>query len=368
MLITNQRETEQICSFFAKEPFICLDTEFLWTKTYFAVPSLLQIASPSKSCAIDLTILKNYQSIKELLKTPIPKVFHSAKQDLLLLKRLTGIEISHIFDSQIATAFLNIDFQISYNALIKHFCNVELAKSPPHLNWLKRPLTQAQIKYALNDVIYLAKVYPILKKQLELSDKSGWFKEEMQNCYSKSFYSKKVPPNHQAVKGWQNVSSHQLITLEYLAKLRDQIAQEVDMRPNFIIHDSVLIYLSHKKNISPEIIKTLYMDKKIKNTYQDKIIQTWQDSKKAPPSQHPKLPQRISYSTFFYKAETQIKKLVNKKAKDYNINPTFLLPRTLQHKVIKLYEKNKPFSSCLNPWRHKLLNRDLQQLLSKTYV
>jgi len=109
----------------------------------------------------------------------VVKVLHSAYQDLEIFYHLTGKVPAPIFDTQVAASVLGYGEQVSYANLVKDICNVEISKSQQFTDWSIRPLSQAQIDYALGDVIYLKDIYLDLKQRLIDRNRGEWIAEDI---------------------------------------------------------------------------------------------------------------------------------------------------------------------------------------------
>ena len=103
---------------------------------------------------------------------------HASQEDLEIFRDMFGIIPKNIFDCQLANAFLDGDFSISYSGLVSKRTGVTLEKSETRSDWLGRPLTVNQEKYAAEDVFYLLDLFSSLKEDLRVSNKLGWFVEE----------------------------------------------------------------------------------------------------------------------------------------------------------------------------------------------
>ncbi len=188
IVIQNDEELQKICEAALQSKRIAFDTEFLRTKQcYYPIPSLMQFCYDGKRAIIcDLQQQNVDWSILEQLlkKKEIIKIFHSAKQDVEVLKQFFGLIPSNIFDTQIAAMFLGQYEQLSYRKLVKKFLCINLDKELQFSDWSIRPLSDEQIKYAACDVQYLYKLFPKLKKQL--AKKYKWAKSEMHVLYEDS--------------------------------------------------------------------------------------------------------------------------------------------------------------------------------------
>ena len=77
--------------------------------------------------------------------------------------------MNNLFDTQIAHAFLNGDFSIGYQGLVEEKLGIVIDKGETRSNWIRRPLTDSLLNYAVSDVEFLIELYLDQKKSLEKS-------------------------------------------------------------------------------------------------------------------------------------------------------------------------------------------------------
>ena len=178
--ITTTAELSAFCEKIKGQPFIAVDTEFMRETTYWPKLCLIQVASPTAHAVIDplangidLTVLL------EILRDPATLiVFHAARQDVEIFNNL-GAMPARLFDTQVAGMAAGFGEQIAYDALVRQMLKIELDKSSRFTDWSRRPLSDAQLTYALADVTHLAALFPILRKRLEESGRMDWVEGEM---------------------------------------------------------------------------------------------------------------------------------------------------------------------------------------------
>ena len=159
---------------------IGVDTEFVRTNTFYAKIGLVQVFSNSRVFLIDPQKVKNWVPfIDALVSEELTKIMHASQEDLEIFRDMFGIVPKNIFDCQLANAFLDGDFSISYSGLVSKRRGVTLEKSETRSDWLSRPLTVNQEKYAAEDVLYLRDLFASLQEDLRVSNKLGWFVEEL---------------------------------------------------------------------------------------------------------------------------------------------------------------------------------------------
>ncbi|HZT87698.1 MAG TPA: ribonuclease D [Stellaceae bacterium] len=180
-LITESGALAGFCARQRDAEFITVDTEFMRERTYWPILCLVQVAGPEESAAIDalaegidLTPLFALMADERVLK-----VFHAARQDLEIFHNLAGEVPKPLFDTQIAAMVCGFGDAASYERLVAKLAGTPLDKSSRFTDWSRRPLTERQIRYALDDVIHLRTVYQRLLQRLSANGRAAWFAEEM---------------------------------------------------------------------------------------------------------------------------------------------------------------------------------------------
>lgn len=182
MIIQTQDDLEDFCAALARGPYLTIDTEFLRDKTYYSKLCLIQMAGPDvEARALDMigTTLDWTPVYDLLVNENVLKVFHAARQDLEIFYQING-KIPHpIFDTQVAAMVCGYGDSISYSALVQDITGHPLEKSAQFTDWSRRPLSQKQLTYALNDVTYLREVYEKLHDTLRKKGRESWVNAEM---------------------------------------------------------------------------------------------------------------------------------------------------------------------------------------------
>jgi ribonuclease D len=250
--IDQANEIHRVLSKALNESDIALDTEFVWTKTFYPIPGLLQIKSAGEIHLIDLLIEDFPKAIlKELLENcDVCKILHSPDQDLKLFKIFCDAEAKNIFDTQLAYAFTGAPKQVSLAKLCLEIMDVEISKTQQVSDWTKRPLKESQLIYAAEDVRYLIEIADILRQRLKDNQRYEWFVEENHSISENpSLYEEaKAETAYKKVKQFGRLPLRSLVYLQKMAAYRHDIAISRNITPNFIFHQSLLfkaaMYLS----------------------------------------------------------------------------------------------------------------------------
>lgn len=172
------------------KPYLALDTEFRRTTKDNMRLALLQVNDGEEIYLVDSILIKEPEGHASFLfSNSVVKIFHSCKEDIEAIYAWTGKVMNNLFDTQIAHAFLNGDFSIGYQGLVEEKLGIVIDKGETRSNWIRRPLTDSQLNYAVSDVEFLIELYLDQKKLLEKDNKLGWLQEELSFLSSKIFES-----------------------------------------------------------------------------------------------------------------------------------------------------------------------------------
>ncbi|MBW6520025.1 MAG: ribonuclease D [Desulfoarculaceae bacterium] len=254
-MITNQKDLQALIRRARATDAVALDTEFFWERTYYPKLGLIQLALSSEECfLIDPCALSDLSALGELLGDPtVVKIFHDAPQDLSILYQATGVLPRTIFDTRLAAGFAGISSTISLGNLIKELLDIELPKTETRTNWLRRPLNQKQIEYALDDVRYLRALRVLLLSGILGPEIKGWLDEELERYDDPNYYEPPVDENrYLKIKGAGNLNRQALASLQELAGWREQEARKRNRPRGHIITDQALLYLATNQILSPE--------------------------------------------------------------------------------------------------------------------
>ncbi|MFO1118398.1 MAG: ribonuclease D [Beijerinckiaceae bacterium] len=244
-LIADSRELAEICSRLARHPFVTVDTEFLRETTFWPKVCVIQLASPDEAVAVDaLAEGLDMQPFFTLMADPnVVKVFHAARQDIEIVWNLARMIPAPLFDTQVAAMVCGYGDQVSYGDLVQQVCRVALDKSSRFTDWSKRPLSDAQVNYAIADVTYLRDIYLFLKSKLESSGRIEWLADEMATLTSVSTYEQKPENAWERMKGRAR-KPRDLAVLMEVAAWREHEAQTRDVPRSRVLKDDVLVEIA----------------------------------------------------------------------------------------------------------------------------
>ncbi|OUR65240.1 ribonuclease D [Methylophaga sp. 42_25_T18] len=252
-----------LCQQLANSDWLAVDTEFLREKTYYPQLCLIQIANEDVIACVDPLALTDLTPLLDILYNPnTTVVFHAARQDLELLYLIKGELPPTLFDTQLAATVLGYGDQIGYANLVKQCIDVDLDKAHSRTDWTKRPLDQAQIDYAADDVRYLRNIYHILKDQLADKDRSHWLDDDFATLSSSATYQSDPENIWRKVKGAGRLKGVQLAVIKQLAAWRENRAVKSNRPRRWMLKDEVMIDLA---KIGPESTEKLKLIRGLEN-------------------------------------------------------------------------------------------------------
>ncbi len=254
--------TVEALSQFAQEAIrtglLAIDTEFLSGKTYYAKLCLIQLAAGGQAAYVDPLALKDLSPLIDiLLDGSILKIMHAASQDMALLSRLCGRPPKPVFDTQVAATLAGHASQTGYGKLVAALTGVTLEKSESFTDWSRRPLTDKQVQYALDDVIYLEPMYLALTRELEASGRLGWLTDDFEALSNPETYETPLQELYRSIKHATRLNGRQLAILREVAAWRETEAQRRNLPRQWVLKDEVLIELARRKPATPEALGEL---------------------------------------------------------------------------------------------------------------
>ncbi|HEY9233624.1 MULTISPECIES: ribonuclease D [Phenylobacterium] len=238
--ITTTAELQGFCDKVKGQPFIAVDTEFMRETTYWPKLCLIQAATPTAEAVIDpLADGIDLEPFLQLMRDPsIEKVFHAARQDVEIFNNLNAMP-TPLFDTQVAGMAAGFGEQIAYDALVRQMLKVEIDKSSRFTDWARRPLTDAQLIYAVGDVTHLAKLYPMLRARLEKEGRLAWVVDEMQGLIDPAMYDTSPENAWKRLRPRRHTAKY-LAIFKAVADWRERTAQQRDQPRGRILKDDAI--------------------------------------------------------------------------------------------------------------------------------
>jgi ribonuclease D len=240
--ITTTRDLASACTRLERHPYVTVDTEFLRETTYYPLLCVLQMAGPEEAVIVDTLAegvdLEPFFAL--MANENVVKVFHAARQDIEICWHRAALIPTPIFDTQVAAMVLGYGDSISYDQLVQRVTGDSIDKSLRFTDWTRRPLSEAQIAYAISDVTHLRSVYLALLADLGRRGRTDWVSEEMKVLTSPDTY--RMDPEN----AWQRLRTRvrkpkELAVLIEVAAWREREAQARDVPRGRVLKDDLVV-------------------------------------------------------------------------------------------------------------------------------
>jgi ribonuclease D len=259
--IDNDAALARLVAVLGETPIAAVDTEFVREKTYYPQLCLIQIGTGSEVACIDCLANLNLEPLFARIFDPsFTWVLHSARQDLEVIFQRTGRMPPRLIDTQVAAAFTGYAPQVGLEGLLKRALGVELGESFARTDWSRRPLPEAPLRYALDDVRYLLAAWEQLDTELGRLARRDWLSEDCERLLAEQ-------PVADATVIWSKLKGvHGLPFASQCAALglvrwRETAAQKSDRPRRWLLADEVLLDIAAALPRDADALGTLAQSK-----------------------------------------------------------------------------------------------------------
>lgn len=240
---------------------IGLDTEFVRERTYWPKLALVQIAlhdaeGEQRILLVDPLSPGIGDALAPLLgDRSILKIMHSASEDLVALKHDYGVVPQPLFDTQVAAALAGVGSGIGYQKLVQQVAGVALAKGETRSDWLRRPLSPAQLEYAADDVRHLHALHAALDAQLQALGRSEWLEQDCARMAANAERDETERWPHLPLRAAQFLDTDGQHRLLRLLRWRDAHARHSDRPRSWILDNEFAVALARTPPTDPAALQ-----------------------------------------------------------------------------------------------------------------
>ena len=256
-LVTTESQLGALVDRLAAHPHIAFDTEFVSEHTYRSQLCLIQVAAPDTLAVIDTLKVRELDPFWQLLTKPgRTTVVHAGREEMGFILQAIKARPSSLFDVQVAAGLVDHDYPAGYASIVRRFLNLPTNKGETRTDWRQRPLTPAQLEYALDDVRHLEKLWRKLEGKLTSSGRTAWMQDEMQ-AWQDEVEESFIRKRWRRVSGLSGLSRRELAIARELWHWRDSVAESRDMPPKRVLRDDLLVELCKRKSADERQISAI---------------------------------------------------------------------------------------------------------------
>ncbi len=364
MLIADTETLRKFCQTWQGAPHLTVDTEFLRENTYHAQLCLVQVAYGEHAAAIDpLAEGIDMGPLAKLLgdKSTV-KVLHSASQDLGIFLRVMGEIPGPVFDTQIAASVCGFGHQPGYASLVESMLGHHINKTSQATDWSLRPLSDAQIEYAIGDVTHLCSVYEGLLAALKERGRAAWVEEEMQALMDPDKYRVDPEVAYKRIK-IRRANSKSLVVLKALAKWREETAIARDLPRNWVVRDDALAEIAQHfpKDIASLARVRGLKESAAKGPYGKAILEAQAQALASSQEQWPKPPASGALPAGAESVVSLLQALLKLRCDAADVSPPMIAKRDDLEAIATGKRSDIP---ALSGWRREIFGQDAEDLVA----
>ena len=295
-LITEDSALAEVCAFARQQSAVALDTEFVRTRTLYPQLGLVQLYAGDEVALIDPTTIQDFSPFIALLADDyVTKVLHACGEDLEVFQHTFQQLPQPMCDTQVMANFLGFANSPGFATLVQHYFQIEIDKGASRTDWLARPLSDTQLRYAAADVWYLLPLYQQMQAQLAQTEWQSAVKNECEFLLNKRAHSGKDPDTaYFSIPNAWKLNSLELMRLKILAKWRMQEAMKRDFALNFVVRSENLWAVAKYNPKSTSALLELGLSTSEVRIHGKKLLQLLEQVKRIAPKDYPPMIQRLT--------------------------------------------------------------------------
>ena len=246
-LISQHEDFVELCDHIREAGVVAFDTEFVSESTYRPELGLLQFATDERSVAVDPLSVGDMSPWWEIMSDDqTTVVVHGGQAEIRFCLHQIGKPPRKLWDIQLAEGFRGRSYPLSYAAIVQRVLNQHVDSSQTRTDWLRRPLSTDQLKYALEDVDHVLNIWRRQTAWLVKHGRMQWVESEIQRMIDDIVADDEMAPWHR-LSGTHKLSRRELAVLQRLATWREEEAAFRNRPVRRVLRDDLVIDLAKRK-------------------------------------------------------------------------------------------------------------------------
>lgn len=365
-MITDQNSLVEYCERLRRNGRFAFDTEFIRDDTYHAALCLIQVNDGQEVTLIDPTADLDVAGFWSLVCDPaILTIVHAGKEDFEVCLRETGQPPRNVFDVQVVAGFVGLGYPLSLQRLVSLTLKHRLTKAQTLTDWLRRPLTDDQLRYAVEDVQHLPAIHERFAAALSKSGRTAWAAEELARFEDPAFYRPTAQARLFRIRGVNRLDGQSLAVLQRLMEWRDQWAQQRNRPTRALMRDDVLVEIARRRCSRASDLEVLRGFAQSKNRrVVEELLRVIREASETPETLWP-TPVEVREEPPMYKAATDVlSAYLRSVCHDEGVSNDLVGgPQRLRELLDYATGQSKDKPMLLAGWRGEFIGRRLLELL-----
>ncbi len=342
---------------------VALDTEFIKRDTYYPRLALVQINVGEHIYLLDAPQLQ-LQDVWQALSAVDVAIWHACGEDLGIFYLLSDCPpLTNIFDTQIALSYLTGQLQMGYQQALDDQLDMHIDKEQSQSDWLRRPLSDEQEQYAIDDVRFLPALYLSLEYELK---KQGLYEYVWADCqlYAQELYDSQQVADEDMYLTMADYryDTQQMAILQAVASWREQLARATNQPRTFVIKkQAVREIITEKPKSMRELAHKTTMHRSMLRLYGEELLKEIKQAQQlAPAERPPRLP--APYRSKNKALSKAVQHATQIQAEKIGIPANVLMRKKWLHQLYEVIAYDKDLVDLpegLQGWRHEWVMQTL---------
>jgi ribonuclease D len=356
-LIQDDAEFRDLVARLREQERYAVDTEFHRERTYFPHVALVQIADSHGVALVD-ALAVDLHPLAEVLEGPGLAVMHAARQDMEVLDRACGTVPSRLVDTQIAAGFLGYTSP-SLATLLDRELKVRLPKADRLTDWLRRPLGEAQLRYAAADVAHLLELHELLWERIVARGREEWVMEACEELRTEYRGPRDPDEAWRRIKEVRHLRGSALAIAQSVAAWRERRAAETDQTPRFVLSDLGVVGVASTAPRTVEELRSLRgVDGRNLRGCAEELLEVVRRSQQSTPVR-PQSSQVAEMPAELRPAVPLVSAWVSQRARDLELETSLLATRADLEDLLR----GVPDARLTKGWRAELVGEPIRRLV-----
>ena len=367
--VREQHQLDEVIKALAICGRVALDTEFIKRDTYYPRLALVQLNTGDHIYLLDAPQLQLAELWQALSDVDVA-IWHACGEDLGIFYLLSGCPpLTNIFDTQIALSYLTGQLQMGYQQALADQLEIHIDKEQSQSDWLQRPLSDEQEKYAIDDVRFLPALYLQIEDKLKAQGLYDYVWADCQLYASDLYEAQHVEDDAMYLSmADYRYTSEQMAILKAIATWREGLARSTNQPRTFVIKkQAVREIVTEKPNSMRELAHKTTMHRSMLRLYGEELLKIVREARNLPPAEHPAclLPPYRSKNKILSKA---VQHAIDDHAHSIGVPASVLMRKkwlSQLYEVIAFDQDISELPQGLKGWRHDWVVNTLIPVIEK---
>lgn len=294
--ITTASALARFCDGLADAPTLAFDTEFVSEDSYRPELCLVQVAAAGRLAVIDPLTIPDLTPLWERVAAPgHTTVVHAGREEFCFCVHAIGRRPQQLFDTQLAAGLIGLEYPAAYSTLVARLLHKSLGKGETRTEWRRRPLSNRQIEYALQDVLYLDELRRVLLETIARLQRGAWLEAELQS-WQTQLETAEFGERWRRMPGLAGMSAQSLAIARQLWTWRDGEARRQNRPPRRVLRDDLVVELAKRGTADPQRVHAVRgLERRDKQKHLPAIAACIQQALELPPEAWPRPLERASH-------------------------------------------------------------------------